>query len=146
MSEYDNTPRPNIERHYHIKSLIEGQEKRSADRQYHKDRIKLSEEREDLIKDSKLVTLTDFWCDKCKEDFKFVSVKEIEVDWSCPSQRIAFYKSKCSKDHWCIRLITDRHRDGFWQRSKMMAIDRGKHFEDTIQPYQTNFNLLYGKR
>lgn len=144
--KYDYQPRPEIENHFHIRELIEGQEKRSNDREYHKNRIKDLEEREDLIKDSKIMTLTDFWCDKCKKDFKAQVVKQIEMDWSNPTQRIAFYKTKCFKGHWVIRLITDRHKDAFFIKSKFMALDRGNHFEDTIQPNETNFNLLYGKK
>lgn len=139
-------PKPLIEEHYHIDELIKGQEKRSADRQYHKDRVKGLKERDDLIKDSKLVCLTDFWCDKCKRDFKFVSIREVEIDWSCPSQMIAFYRSKCDKGHWCIRLITDKHRDGFFIKSKLTRIDQGSHYADILQPWQTGFQLLYGNK
>ena len=144
--KYDHEPRPNIEHHYHIRELIEGQEKRTADRNYHRDKEKEREERNDLIKDAKLVTLTDFWCEGCKKDFKSIAIKQIETDWSNSTQNIAFYKTKCYCGKWCIRLITDRYRDAFWSKSKLMALDRGNHFADTIQPYETNFNLLYGKR
>lgn len=142
----DHSPHALIEDHYHIRSLIEGQEKRSSDREFHRNRIKSLEERETLLIDSQPMTLTDFWCGNCQRDFKAQAVRQIEVDWSNPTQRIAFYKSKCFKGHWCIRLITDRHKDGFWQRSKSVALDRGKHYADTIQPHETGFNLLYGKK
>lgn len=143
---YDHEPRPDIEQHYYIKSLIEGQEKRTDDRNNHRNKLKLSEERNDLIKDSKTVCVTDFWCNKCQKDFKSMSIKEVEIDWSCPTQYIAFYKTKCNQGHWCIRLITDRQRDGFFIRSKLMARDRGQHYADTLQPWQTGFNLLYGRK
>lgn len=144
--KYNHTPRPEIEQHYHIRDLIERQEKRTEDRNYHRERGKIAQEREDLIKDAKLVCITDFWCNKCEKDFRFMSMKEIEIDWSNPIQRIAFYRAKCAQGHWCIRLITDRHRDGFFSRSKLMAIDRGKHYNDTLQPWQTGFNLLYNNK
>ncbi len=140
----DHTPHPDIEDHYHIRELIEGQEKRSADRTYHKNRAKDLAERDDLIADAKWVETKDFWCDICKLDFKGQAVKQVEEDWSTP-QRIAFYKTKCFKGHWCIRLITDRHKDAFYQKSKFVALDRGNHHEDTMQPFETGFNLLYGK-
>lgn len=140
----NHTPHPLVEDHYHIRTLIEAQEKRSADRTYHRNRIKESEERESLIADSQQVIETDFWCDKCG-DFKGQAIKQIELDWT-NSTRIAFYKTKCFKGHWCTRLITDKHKDRFWQRSKLVALDRGNHFTDTVQPWETNFNLLYGKR
>lgn len=133
------------EEHYHIQDLIKAQEKRSYDRQFHRNRIKELEEREDLIKDAKTFIVTDFWCDKCKEDFKSQAVKQIEVDWSNTSQRKAFYKTKCWKGHWCIRLITDKFKDKFWQKSKSCALDRGRHAVDIIQSFETGYNLVYGK-
>lgn len=144
MSKYG--PRPLVEEHYHIQMLIDQQDKRVRDRNYYREKAKEREDRPDIIKDAQVVVVTDFWCDVCKEDFKSMAIKEIEVDWTNSSQHIAFYRSKCDKGHWCMRLITDRHRDGFWSRSKRTALDRGRHFADTVQPYETNFNLLYGKR
>lgn len=144
--KYEHTPRPEIERHYHIKELIERQEKRTEDRQYHRNRAKEKEERDKIIQDAKPYLRTDFWCERCNKDFIAFAHKQVEVDWSCPSQNIAFYKTKCRKGHWCIRLITDKHRDGYWSKSRNVARDRGKHYADTIQPFQTGFNLLYGKK
>lgn len=142
----DHTPHPLVEDHYHIRSLIASQEKRFDDRSYHREKTKEREDRNDIIKDAKIVCITDFWCDKCEKDFKSMAIKEIEIDWTNSGQYISFYRSKCDRGHWCIRLVTDRHKDGFWTKSRRMAIDRGSHFADTIQPYETNFNLLYGKR
>jgi hypothetical protein len=140
----EQTPHPLIEDHYHIQELIEGQEKRSNDRTYHQNRIKAIEERNELIRDNKDIVLTDFWCEECKKDFKSIAIKQIEDDWSS-NQLIAFYKTKCFKGHWCIRFITDKQRDGFWQKSRFVALDRGNHFRDIIQPFETGFNMLYGK-
>lgn len=142
----DHIPHPLVEDHYHIRELIDSQEKRSADRQYHKDRIKNLEERETTLLDSKEFALTDFYCERCGKDFKAQAVRQIEVDWNNPSQSIAFYKTKCYQEHWCIRLITDKHKDGFFSKSRLVAMDRGNHFNDTLQPYETGFNMLYGKR
>lgn len=139
-------PKPLIEEHYHIQELIDGQEKRTADRNYHRNRQKDLEEREDLIKDSKFICMTDFYCAECKQDFKSIVTRQIETDWTNATQRIAFYKTKCDRGHWCIRLITDRHKDAFFTKSKLMATDRRNHIEDIIQPHETNFNLLYGKK
>lgn len=144
--KFNQTPHPDIEDHYHIQSLINAQEKRTEDRAYHQNRVKELKERDDLIADSKFVTATDFYCVKCKKDFKSQAVKQIELDWTNSSQRIAFYKTKCFKGHWCIRLITDRHKDGFFQKSRFVALDRGNHYADTVQPHETGFNLLYGKK
>lgn len=146
MREYDYIPRPKIEEHYHIRELFEQQDRRVEDRQYHRDRIKNLEERQDQIKEAKTFIFSDFYCRTCKTDFKSQAVKQVEEDWSDSSQQVAFYKTKCFKGHWCIRLITDRHKDAFWSKSRFVNLDRGNHANDVIQPYETGFNLLYGKK
>lgn len=145
MSDYDHTPRPHVESHYHIRELIETQEKRSNERQYHREKEKERYEINEEVKAAQLVVVTDFWCDTCKQDFKSMSIKEVEIDWNNQANSVAFYRSKCDQGHWCIRLITDKYRDGFWTRSKTIVRDRGMHYADTIQPHETNFNMLYGK-
>jgi hypothetical protein len=139
-------PKPDVEYHYHIEELISRQEKRTDDRNYHRDRAKLAQERMDLIKDGQARILTDFWCDKCQIDLKGEAIKQVEVDWSNPTQYIAFYRTKCYKGHFVTRLITDRHKDLFWFKSRGVARDRGRHYADTVQPHETGFNMLYGKR
>lgn len=143
---YEHTPRPEIENHFHIRELIEAQDKRANDRTYHRDKDKAKQERNLLIKDSKPIEILDFICFKCKEEFKSMSVKEVEIDWTCPTQYIAFYKAKCNKDHWCIRYITDKLNDPFWMNSARLAKDRDTYHKDIIQPHETNYNLLYGKK
>lgn len=141
-----HAPKPIIEEHYHIQELIDAQEVRSADRQLHKDRIRSLEERESLIGDSKMVVFTDFYCSTCNTDFKQNSYLQVEQDWSCPTQNIAFYKGKHKRcGSWSIRLVTDKVRDGFFIRSRIARRDQGEHFADLIQPFETGFNLLYGK-
>ena len=141
----DHTPHPLTEDHYHIRELIENQDKRSKDRGYHQQRIKATEERTNDIADYKLVNIMEFWCQVCKIDFVSKTIKQVEKDWKDEKELIAFYKTKCWKGHWCIRLITDRYRDGYYRRSKRVARDREKHTRDTIQPYEIGFNMLYGK-
>lgn len=142
----DQVPHPLIEDHYHIRSLIDGQEKRVADRTYHRNRVKNLEDRESTLADSKEFTVTDFFCSRCDKDFKAQVVRQIEIDWTNSGQRVAFYRTKCWRGHHCIRLITDKHRDAFWFKSKLVVRDRGLHHNDTIQPFQTGFQMLYGKK
>lgn len=139
-------PQPLIEEHYTIQSLINAQEKRVEDRNYHRNRIKELQERDELIASVQNIVLTDFYCDKCGKDFKAQAIKQVEVDWTNLTQKVAYYKTKCFQGHWCIRLITDKNKDAFWQKSKQVAIDRGKGFNDMIQPGETNFKLLYGHK
>jgi len=143
---YEHTPRPLIEEHYHIRMLFEAQEKNAADRQYHRDREKDKQERNDLIRDTKVKDIKEFFCETCKEDFQSETIKEVEIDWSNPSQYIAFYKTKCLKGHWCQRLITDRFSDRYWFKSRRVARDRGRHALDILQPWETNYQLIYGRK
>ena len=145
MTNFNQTLHPLIEDHYEIQELINNQEKRTNDRNYYRNRQKELDERTNLIKDAKGFVLTDFWCDICKKDFKSQSIKQIEDDWNA-DQQIAFYKTKCFKGHWCIRLITDRFKDAFYYKSKFVALDRGNHFTDILQSFETGFNMLYGKK
>lgn len=137
-----HAPKPLVEEHYHIQDLIDAQEKRTNDREYHRNVAKERDERVNEINASKDLEIKPFWCVKCKEDFVSITHKQVD-GWSDS----AFYKTKhkpCGT--WCMRLITDTWRDAYWTKSKKVAQDRGQHFEDTVQPYQTGFNLLYGKK
>ena len=146
MARYEHTPRPEIENHFHIRELIEGQERRTEDRVYHQNRLKGLEERNKDIKDAKGKETKAFWCDTCKLDFLAEAIKEVEVDWSNPTQNVAFYRTKCFKGHWCSRLITDTHKDSYWMKSRRVAADRGTYSLDTLQPHESNYELLYSKK
>lgn len=142
-----NKPVPTVEEHYHIRDLIARQEARTADRNDHREREKAKLERMADMRDAKPVTITDFYCEQCRKDFKSHAVLHVEHDWNCEGQLIAFYKAKCRTcTKWCMRLVLDKHKDTFYFRSKAVHVDRGKHHEDLIQPHETGFNLLYGKR
>lgn len=146
MREYEAIPRPTIEDHFHIRELIEIQEKRAADRTYHKDRQKAQEERMSDIKAEPSKATKHFYCTDCSKDFVAEAIKEVEVDWSNTAQYIAFYRSKCFCGKWAQRLITDKFRDEYWFKSKKVAQDRGTHHNDLVQSFETNYQLLYGKR
>lgn len=143
---YEATPRPEVEYHPHIQELIERQEVRTADRIYHQNRLKQLEERNADIRDAKPKDIKEFWCEECKAEFFAESIKEVEVDWNNSTQYIAFYRSKCPKGHWAMRLISDRFKDAFYFRSRKVAKDRGIHFGDTLQPHETGFQMLYGRK
>lgn len=140
-------PKPLIEEHHHIEELINNQQKRSDDRDYHRARVASLEERQKLIDDSLMIDKKDFHCSRCKVDFQAGAILQVEQDWSNPNQSIAFYKSKhrvCGR--WSIRLVTDRQKDGYFIRSRLMRLEQGQHYADLVQPHENGFNLLYGKR
>lgn len=144
MREYG--PKPLIEEHYHIRELIDAQDKRAKDRTYHQDRQKAQEEHMSEIKAAPPKETKHFYCTDCQKDFVAEAVKEVEIDWSNSSQYIAFYRSKCFCGTWAQRLITDKLKDSYWFKSKKVAQDRGTHHNDLVQSFETGFNLLFGKK
>ena len=139
-------PKPLIEEHWHIQDLIKAQEKRARDRQYHRTQAKMKAERDEEIEKAKGFEVKPFWCRSCRKDFVSEAVKQVEVDWTNPDQNIAFYRTKCFCGEWCMRLITDPLSDSYWQLSKTVARDRGKYSIDLLQPFENNYNLVYGKK
>ncbi len=144
MTDYG--PKPLVEEHYHIRELIEAQDKRAKDRTYHQDRQKAADERMSDIKSEPAKIAKHFYCTDCEKDFVAEAIKQVEVDWSNSAQYIAFYKSKCFCGKWAQRLITDKFRDEYWFKSKKVAQDRGFHHNDLVQSFETNYQLLYGRK
>jgi len=141
MIDRKHTPVPLIEEHYHIKSLIENQQKRSEDRTHSQN---VEKDRDGQLKNiqgyAEIETL-DFWCDQCKVDFVARAKKQID-SWDT----VAYYKTKHPCGKWCIRHITDRLRDAYFFKSKKVAHDRAEKSNDALQPFETGFNTLYGKK
>lgn len=138
---FDQTPHPLVEDHYHIRELIEGQQKRSADRTYHQEVEKRRDQNLKDIKEFKDVELLDFWCDRCKVDFVARAKKQID-SW----EPIAYYKIKHTCGWWTLRRITDRLNDLYWFKSRKVASDRGKATVDVLQPFESGYNMVYGKK
>ena len=139
-------PKPLVEEHYHIQELMERQERRHDDRTDQRTRKDELEANARFIASEPNFALKEFYCVQCDLDFVSEAVKQVEDDWNCPGHQIAFYRTKCFKGHWCMRLVTDRFMDSYFFFSKRLARDRAKHYEDTIQPFQTGYNLLFGKK
>lgn len=136
----DHTPHPLIEDHYHIRELIDGQEKRTAERVHHQEVEKNRDSFLREIQGFKDIEFLDFYCEDCKRDFTARAHKQVD-SWS----DVAYYKIKHSCGAWCIRHITDRVRDPYFFRSKRVAYDRTMNANDMLQPWQTGFNMIYGK-
>jgi hypothetical protein len=139
-------PKPDIEHHPHIQMLIDQQEKRTADVNRHRDRDKWQAERNEEIDKAVPYDIVEFWCDWCEEDFANFAHKHVEVDWSNSGQRVAYHKSKHDCGNWCIRHITDKNSDPYWQESLQVAGDRGKYHNELLQPFETGYQLLYGRK
>ena len=138
--KYEHTPRPEVEQHYHIRDLIEAQEKRSADRTHNQN---IEKQRDSFAKEVagfKSIEVLDFWCDTCRIDFIARARKQID-GWA----EIAYYKIKHRCGEWSLRRITDRVMDNYFFRSRRVASDRGAMFKDALQPFETGYNMLYKK-
>lgn len=138
---FNQEPHPVIEEHYHIQDLIKGQQKRSMDRSRHQSIEKARNAFIETIRGFKDREILDFWCDKCQTDFVARSQKQVDA-WA----DIAYYKIKHTCETWCIRHITDRHLDSYFFKSKKVAMDRRDNFTNLLQPFETGFTMLYGKK
>lgn len=141
IKKMKHEPKPLVEEHYYIQHLIEAQEKRAADRTRHQDREKARNERTNDIAGFKDIELLDFFCTQCDRDFIGRAKKQVD-SW----EQIAYYKIKHTCGKWCIRHITDRFRDLYFFKSKKVARDRGRMAIDALQPFQSGYNMIYGKK
>lgn len=138
---FKQTPHPEIENHYHIQDLINGQEKRTAIKVKHQE---IEKKRDQVLKDIagfKDIDFLDFYCKRCEKDFCGRAKKQVD-SW----RNIAYYKLKHRCGNWCIRHITNREKDPYYYYSKKVAKDRGDNYKNLIQPFESGFNLLYGKK
>ena len=136
------TPKPLVEEHYHIQELIDSQEKRVEDRNRTR---AIEKQRDDTLKyiaGFKDTELLDFYCDDCNREFVARAKKHVD-NWN---NNIAYYKIKHTCGKWCMRHITDRFRDKYFFKSRRLAKDRVDMFNDTLQSFQTGFNMVYGKK
>ena len=142
VDKYMNeTPHPLVEDHYHVRHLIEQQERRTADKIKWRE---LKKQEDGFLKwcdGFKDIETFAFWCSHCDIDFTARARKQID-SWD----NIAYYKIKHRCGTWSIRLITDRELDPYFYRSRRVAIDRGQATNDMLQPFQTGFNMVYGKK
>ncbi len=137
---FNQTPHPTVEDHYHIQDLINSQEKRSNDKARHQNIEKQRDEFKKTIAGFKDVELLDFYCTDCQRDFTGRARKQID-GWA----EIAYYKIKHTCGKWCIRHITHRFRDAYFFKSKRLAYERVERHNDTIQPFENGYNILYKK-
>ena len=133
-------PHPVVEDHYYIRELIEKQEKRTADKKKWQEWKKNEVGFQEYCKDFKEIELLNFYCQKCETDFTARAKKQID-SWD----NIAYYKIKHRCGTWSIRHITDRLTDQYFYKSKQVAKDREKGKVDMLQPFETGYNLAYGK-
>ena len=138
---FKENPHPLVEDHYHIQDLINKQTKRAAERTQWQERKKADEQWAKDFQGFKQVELLDFHCQHCNLDFVARAAKQLD-GWN----KIAYYKTKHRCGEWAIRHITDRFQDGYFFHSRKVAYDRGVNAKELLQPFQSGFNTLYGKK
>lgn len=138
---FTQSPHPLIEDHYHIRELIEAQQKRAADRTNWQEQKKNIDAFQKYVDGFKNVELLDFYCERCEVDFVGRARKQVD-SWD----QLAYYKIKHRCGTWCMRLITHRFRDKYFFRSKKVAYDRSVNSKEMLQPFQTGYNMMYGKQ
>lgn len=137
----DFNPHPLVEDHYHIRELIEAQQKRADERTKYQNEKKNQEGFSKYVNGFKQIELLDFFCTHCGRDFIARAKKQVD-SWG----ELAYYKTKHRCGTWCIRHVTDKHRDSYFYRSKRVAYDRANNINEMLQPFQSGFNTLYGKK
>lgn len=85
-----------------------------------------------------------FYCKECKKDYFPKRVVKVEQnDWNTGG-KFRFWRSKhCGV--WNARLISQKIHDKFFIKSPSVCRDRRINKNDLIQPFETGFNMLYGK-
>lgn len=86
-----------------------------------------------------------FYCSKCKQDYFPKRIVKVEQnDWNTGGT-FRFWRSKhCGV--WNVRLITQKIKDKFFIKSPSVCRDRRLHQLDMLQPFQTGFDMMYGKK
>lgn len=86
-----------------------------------------------------------FYCSKCKEDYVPKRVYKVEsIDWNTNGV-FRYWRSKHCK-RWNTRLITDKIKDKFFIKSPSLIRDRRLMKLDMLQPGDTGFSMLYGRK
>lgn len=88
-----------------------------------------------------------FYCGPCGKDFTPRRIfKEEDQDWN-RGGKFRYWKARhrdCGT--WCKRLISDKAKDPFWRLSPSVKRQRALFKRDVLQPHETGFNMLYGKK
>ena len=133
--------RSTAEYHPEIQALVKAHEKRQADRQYHRDIEKM---RDDMIKEIK--SAPEFekihcYCEGCGREFTARAGKIVD-SWS----PIAWYITKCRCGKRQLRRITDKIWDRYYFKSKEIFKQRFDNFADILQPFQSGYEMMWGKK
>lgn len=131
-----------------IEKLEKRLDKRFEERDKEATRQGYLAENEKEIQDGLKMRISDFYCKRCKCDYlDYKSTGVVESDWSNEDNCVAYWNSRHTKcGTWNRRLITNKRNDPYWVKSPKMKRDVGNYYRDMIQPNQSGFEMLYGKK
>jgi len=76
-----------------------------------------------------------YYCTDCKKDYiRNRSFKVEEVNWNGEAP-FRYWKTKHSCGKWCIRYITNKLKDPFWRKSKVMKKEISIHIKCRINRF-----------
>ncbi len=83
-----------------------------------------------------------FWCDECEKDFDAECHKtwhRLYGDW------IAVYRGYCDCGEECVRHITHKDHDPYYQKSERINRDKNHFAVETLQAEEYGFRTHYGE-
>ena len=103
----------------------------------HSPNIRMEEETPDRLK------AFDFWCVLCEEDF---SAPCIKTKHRLYGDMIAIWRASCPYcEEDCIRHITHKDEDPYYQQSDKIRRQRNEYAWDMLSPDQPGFRTSYGE-
>lgn len=110
----------------HLKKRVkERMDWRAADKIKQAQREALQKE----IDEAPCSKVTDFWCDKCDNDYTALGFKNA-------NSKQAWYVGECPKGHDNIRRITAKANDPYYRLSENVRRDLMKHKKDVEKRYE----------
>jgi len=129
--------------HDDVRRLRERLEGRWEERDREKMREALRKERD--VNDDTPASI--FYCRRCQCDFfPRIVFKSQEEDWNTGGT-FRYWKAfhrLCGEPE--KRLISDKLKDNFWRLSPSVKRQRAVFMKDMLQPQETGFNMLYGRK
>ena len=105
-------------------------------------RRKAPTERESIIRQALAsVYPMDFYCDRCRADFRARGHKTVQTIFNPP---IAFYEARCRCGAWVRRYITDQSQDPYYRKSRRGKERAQRVRKDGVQPGEAGVKTLYG--
>lgn len=114
---------------------------RVQSRQKELDAEKLARKRMDAlgaeIREAPEMKQMDFFCRECNRDFIATGYKRVHRDG------MGTYLGACPNGHGCVRYITEKWRDPYWELSPKVRFDRLKYADDMLTPEDPRFKTVY---